>query len=238
MMNQMKHMPHPLASRLLAIFALLAITFAAGTASAQATRRPRRESNANRKARIARTVAETYGHRWEVGGGGGYERFRSGQFQQRDNQVTFWASTLYSISPKLGVLGEVRGGFGKAKLANILPSGNILAFKPQISEYSFMAGPSYRVIRKEKFSASVFATGGLGLGKFDGDSKGLTAADIGVWTGTFAPNFSAGVNLDLNLYPNLAFRLSPNYLGSVYGSTFQNNKGINAGFVYRFGKIQ
>ncbi len=231
-------MPHPPARLTLALLALLAITFATSAASAQSSRRPRRESNANRKARIARTIAETYSHRWEAGGGGGYERFRSGQFQQRDNQVTFWASTLYSLSPKLGVLGEVRGGFGKAKLTNILPSGNVLPFKPQISEYSFMAGPSYRIIRKEKFSASVFATGGLGLGKFDGDSKGLSAKDIGVWTGTFAPNFSAGVNLDFNLYPNLAFRLSPNYLGSVYGGTLQNNKGINAGFVYRFGKIK
>jgi hypothetical protein len=197
---------------------LLALSLAAIPASAQSAHRTRRESNANRKARIARTIAETYSHRWEAAGGGGYERFRSGTFQQRDNQVTFWASTTYSLNPKLGVIGEVRGGYGNAKIGNILPSGNVLTYNPKISEYSFMAGPSYRVVRKEKFSVSVFAEGGLGLGKFAGDSKGL--------------------NLDYNLYPNLAFRITPNYLGSTYGGTLQNNKSLNLGLVYRFGKIK
>jgi hypothetical protein len=217
---------------------LLALSLAVIPASAQSAHRTRRESNANRKARIARTIAETYSHRWEAAGGGGYERFRSGTFQQRDNQVTFWASTTYSLNPKVGVIGEVRGGYGNAKIGNILPSGNVLTYNPKISEYSFMAGPSYRVVRKEKFSVSVFAEGGLGLGKFAGDSKGLTAADIGVWKGDYGANFTAGVNLDYNLYPNLAFRITPNYLGSTYGGTLQNNKSLNLGLVYRFGKIK
>ena len=215
------------------VLALAAV--AISPASAQSTRRPRRESNANRKARIARTVAETYGHRWEVGGGGGYERFRSGQYQQQDNQITFWASTMYALNPKIGVIGEVRGAYGKAKLTNPLPSGNNLNFNPQISEYNFMAGPSYRFVRKEKFSVTGFAEGGMGLGKFDGDSKGLSAADIGVWTGNYAASFAAGANLDYNLYPNLAFRVTPTYLGTTFGGTLQNSKGVNVGVVYRFG---
>jgi hypothetical protein len=207
-------------------------------AAQQNAHRNRRETTATRKARIARTIEETYSHRWEVGGGGGFERFRSGQYQQQDNQVTFWASTLYSINPKLGVVGDVRGAYGHAKLTNPLPSGNYLGFSPQISEYNFMAGPSFRFVRKEKFSASVFGEGGIGLGKFAGDSKGLTAADIGVWTGDFAPSFSAGVNLDYNLFPNLAVRVTPNYLGSTFGNGVQNTKGLNIGVVYRFGKIK
>jgi hypothetical protein len=230
-----------LASRLLSTvgIALFLCVLAALPAAAQSTRRPRRESNANRKARIARTIAETYSHRWEAAGGGGYERFRSGQFQQRDNQVTFWASTTYQFTPKVGVIGEVRGGYGSAKLTQPLPCTTcFLGFKPQISDYSFMAGPSYRFIRKEKFAATVFAEGGVGIGKFDGASKGFTSADIGVWNATSAANFTAGVNLDYNLYPNLAFRVTPNYLGSTYAGTLQNNKGINLGVVYRFGQIK
>jgi hypothetical protein len=213
------------------------LVIAASPASAQWYVRcaPRRESNANRKARIARTIAETYAHRWEVGGGGGYERFRSGPYQQQDNQVTFWASTMYSLNPKLGIIGEVRGAYGKAKIGNILPSGNVLPFNPQISEYNFMAGPSYRFIRKEKFAASVFAEGGAGLGKFDGDSKGLSSSDIGVWNATTAASFTAGLNLDYNLYPNLALRVTPTYLGTTYAGTLQNSKGVNLGLVYRFG---
>ncbi len=231
--------PKRLAARLLFSIGIGVATLliVALPASAQ-QRRPRRESNANRKARIARTIAETYAQRWEVGGGGGYERFRSGPYQQRDNQVTFWASTMYSLNPKVGIVGEVRGAYGYAKIGNITPSGNVLTFNPQISEYNFMAGPSYRFLRKEKFSGSVFAEGGAGLGKFDGDSKGLTSADIGVWNATTAASFTAGLNLDYNLYPNLALRVTPSYLGTTYTGTLQNSKGINFGVVYRFGHIK
>ena len=71
---------------------LLAGLLATGAVAAEAqttTRRTRRESSANRKARIARTIAETYGHRYEVAGGGGYLRFQSGA-PQRNNEVTFF----------------------------------------------------------------------------------------------------------------------------------------------------
>jgi predicted aminopeptidase len=43
----------------------------------------RRETNAMRQARIRRTVEETYAHRWEIIGGGGYMRFRSGEYTKR-----------------------------------------------------------------------------------------------------------------------------------------------------------
>jgi len=210
------------------------------TASAQSTRRPRRESTANRKARIARTIEETYGHRWEAAGGGGYMRFRSGPNLRQNNEISFWADTLYSLSPKLGILGTVTGSYGNAKVGNVLPCspGCALPFDPQISEYAFMAGPSYRFVRKEKYSVSGFVQGGLDLGKFAGAAKGLTAADIGVWTGDFAPAFSAGLNLDYNFDPSFAFRVTPMYLGSTFDSTLQNSKALNMGFVYRFGKTK
>ena len=221
------------------LVAAFLLSFVAVDASAQSVHRSRRESNASRKARIERTIAETYGHRWEAAGGGGYERFRSGQYQQKDNQVTFWASTLYSLNPKLGIQGEVRGAYGHAKVGNLLPATtSTLSFNPKISEYNFMAGPSYRLRTREKYAVSVFGEGGVGLGKFAGDSKGLSAADIGVWTGDYAASFAAGVNLDYNFYPNLAFRLTPTYLGTTFGGTLQNSKGINAGVVYRFGKVR
>ena len=216
--------------------ALAGITLGGQTLVAQNTRPARRETTANRKARIDRTVAETYAHRWEVAGGGGYMRFRPGQYLQQSNQATFWASTMYALNPKLGIVGEVRGAYGTAKIGNILPSGDTLPFNPQISEYSFMGGPSYRFLAKEKYSVSGFVEGGAGLGKFAGDSKGLTAANIGVWTGDFAASFAAGANIDYNLYPNVALRITPNYLGTTYGGTLENSKGINFGVVYRFGQ--
>jgi len=211
---------------------LLFVIMASNPAAAQSTRRPRRESTANRKARIARTVDATYGHPWEAAGGGGYMRYRSGAYQRQDNQVSFWASTLYSLNPKLGILGTVQGSYGKAQIGNTI--FNIP--NPQISEYAFMAGPSYRVVRQEKYGVSVFAQGGLDLGKFAGGSKGFTASEIGVWPGDFAAAFSAGASLDYNFDPSLAVRVTPAYLGTTFGSTIQNSKVLNIGLVYRFGK--
>ncbi len=217
---------------------LLVLVSVSASAHGQTQRRPRRESTANRKARIARTIAETYGHRWEAGGGGGYMRYRSGPYLRQNNEVSFWASTMYSLNPKLGILGTIEGSYGKAKIGNLLPSGNTLSFNPQISEYAFMAGPNYRFLTKEKFGIAGFVQGGLGLGKFAGDSKGLTAADIGVWTGDYAAAFSVGANLDYNFDPALAVRVTPAYLGTTFGSTIQNSKSLNIGIIYRFGKIK
>ena len=213
----------------------------AGTAQAQSAHRTRRESNVNRQARIARTIEDTYSHRWEVGAGGGYLRFRSGQYLQRNNEVTFFLSGTYNLSPKLGVVGDVRGGFGSAKIGNTIY--NIP--NPLIQEFTFMAGPSYRFRAQEKYSVSGFATAGLVLGRFDNGAKGLSSSDIGLWNSTYRPAFSVGANLDYNLFPNLALRVQPNYLGTVFQQTvpggsvgsIQNNLGVNAGVVYRFGRI-
>lgn len=200
--------------------------------AAQSARRQRRESTANRKARIARTIEATYGHPWETAGGGGYMRYRSGPYLRQNNEVSFWASTLYSLNPKLGILGTVQGSYGKAQIGNTI--FNIP--NPQISEYAFLAGPSYRLIRQEKYGVTGFAQGGIDLGKFAGGSKGFTATEIGVWPGDFAAAFSAGVSLDYNFDPALAVRVTPAYLGTTFGGTIQNSKVLNIGLVYRFGK--
>jgi hypothetical protein len=208
-------------------------------AQAQSTRRERRESNQNRRNRIRRTIDETYGHRWETGGGGGYLRFRPGGNLQQNSEISFWTTTTFELNPKLGVVGDIRGAFGNAKLGN----NGLINYNPQISEYSFMAGPSYRFVRKEKFAVTAFATGGAAIGKFDGGSKGFTSSDFqavgyDLWNSGTAAAFSAGLNLDYNFFPNLAARVTPTYLGTTFGSKIENNKGLNIGLVYRFGKIK
>jgi hypothetical protein len=208
---------------------------AASPMKAQTVHRTRRESTANRKARIERAIEKTYGHRYEAAGGGGFMRFQPGPYLQQNSEVTFWASTNYALSPTLGIAGEVRGAYGNAKIGNNIYN---LPYKPQISQYSFLAGPSYRFLRKEKWSISGFGEGGMGLGKFAGDTKGLTAADLGLWTGDFTGAFSVGAHVDFNLYQNLALRATPNYLGTFYGGSFQHSKGLDVGVVYRFGKIK
>src|ERR1700679_1417281 len=180
---------------------LLAGFIASGVSAVEAqTHRTRRESNANRKARIARTIEDTYTHRWEVGGGGGYLRFRSGETLQKNNQVSFWTSGTYFLNPKFGIVGDVRGSYGNAKIGNTI--FNIP--NPQISQYTFMGGPSYRFYAREKTAISAFVTGGAAIGKFDSGAKNLTSADIHVWESNTRPVISAGVNLDYNLFPNFA----------------------------------
>jgi hypothetical protein len=234
---------------------LLAGILASGAVAVQGQtpRRTRRESSANRKARIARTIAETYNHRFEVAGGGGFLRFQSGSLLQRNNEVTFFMTTTYFLNPKLGIIADIRGAYGNAKIGNNTSSTStpppFLSFNPQISEYPFMGGVAYRLYAKEKFAASITAEGGAAIGKFDGGAKGLTSAELGVWQSTTKPVFSLGANFDYNFYPNLAFRVSPTYVGTFFRldptdtqhgppGTIQNNFGVNLGIVYRFGKIK
>ena len=206
------------------------------SASAQSSRLPRRESTANRKARIQRTIDQTYGHPWELAGGGGYMRYRSGPYLRQNNEVSFWATSIRSLSPALGIMGTVQGSYGNAKIGNTIY--NIP--DPQISEYAFMVGPNYRFVRHEKLAVAGFVQAGMDLGKFAGGSKGFSAANIGVWTGDYAPAFTVGASIDYNFDPSLAFRISPSYLGTTFGSTagnaIQNSKVLNLGLVYRFGK--
>jgi hypothetical protein len=227
---------------------LLAIVASGASAlEAQTTRRTRRESNANRQARIARTIEATYSHRYEVAGGGGFLRFRSGEYLQKNDEVTFFMTGTYFLNPKLGIVADVRGMYGNAKIGNSSP--NFLPFKPQISEYPFMGGVAYRVYAKEKVAVAVTGEGGAALGKFDGDTKGLPSSALGLWQSAIRPAFSVGVNVDYNFYPNLAMRLSPTYVGTFYQlspldpapnphGSFQSNLGFNIGVVYRFGKIK
>jgi hypothetical protein len=200
-------------------------------------RRARRETNASRQARIQRTINETYAHRYEVFGGGGFERFRPGEFLKKDNQITWAVNTTYYLNPKLGVIASAQGSFGRAESTQntAFPNENIIAPKPQINEYYFMAGPSYRFYAKEKFALSAQAQGGIGWGIFGGGSKGIPATDLGLWPDQTRAAFSFGVSADYNIYPNLAVRLTPQYIGTTFGGNVQNNVGFNAGVIYRFG---
>jgi len=221
---------------LAAVFILTLAALAGSAGQAQTTRKPGHETNANRKARIERQIKETYTHRWEVGGGGGWLRFRSGEYNQKNSEIAFWMDTTYYFNEKLGLTGEIRGGYGNAKPLQGVPDLNAVGY-PQISEYPFMAGPTYRLRTKLRYDVSVFALGGTAIGKFDGDLHNLPVSQFGFWPSTNArPAFSVGGNLDLNVYPNLAFRIAPSYLGTTFGGSLQNNVGFEMGLVFRFGR--
>jgi hypothetical protein len=196
-----------------------------------------RETNASRQARIQRTIQDTYSHRWEIIGGGGYMRFRSGEYTKKNNEVSWSTAANYYLNPKLAIVADAQGSFGDA---HALLDNTYGVYRPQINEYMFMGGLSYRFYRKEKVALSAQALAGEGWGIFSGGAKGLDGYQLGLWNDGFRPAFSLGVSADYNFYPNLAFRFTPTYVGTTFvgptGGTVQNNLGFNAGVVYRFGR--
>ena len=194
-----------------------------------------RRINNNRRARIQRNIQDAYSHKWEVAGGGGYLRFRTGQYLQKSNEIGFFASGTRILNSHWGAVADVRGNYGVGKIPN--PFALNAVYRPNISEYSFTGGAQYRFIAAEKYAVSAVGTGGVTLSKFGGDTKGLPSQDLGLWKDSNAnPTFTLGVNLDYNIYNNLAFRVQPTYVLTTFGSTVQNNLGVNLGVVYRFGR--
>lgn len=211
----------------------VALVPAAGAQKSKTQKRARRESNTARKARVARTIEATYTHKYEIFGGGGYMRFRSGDTLKKNNEVTWAANGSYYFSPKVAVIAAAGGEFGHAN-ASI---NNIYGvYKPQINEYTFLGGGSYRFYATERVALSAQALGGVGWGIFSGGSKGIPSTLLGIYPDGFRPAFSFAVSADYNFFPNLAFRFSPTYLGTTFGGGVQNNLGVNAGVIYRFGR--
>jgi hypothetical protein len=194
------------------------------------------ETNATRLARIARTTEETYSHRYEIFGGGGYLRFRSGEYLRKNNEITWAAAFNYYFNRKFAVVGDARGSFGNA---HAITNNEYGVYNPQINEYMFMGGVSYRFVAKEKFAVSAQALAGTSWGIFSGGSKNIPATDLGLWESGVRPAFSLGVSADYNIYPNVAVRFTPTWVGTNFvgpnGSTIQNNLGFNLGILYRFG---
>ncbi|MEG9432973.1 hypothetical protein [Terriglobus sp. ADX1] len=222
-----------------ALAASAALVLFAATATAQATSstptRGSRRLNANRQARIARNIADAYSHRWEVAGGGGFLRFRTGENLQKISEVNFFMNANYQLSPTLGIVGDVRGFYGSANIPNLFVKNGV--YSPQISEYTFMAGPQYRFYAKEKYTLSANVVAGVAMSKFGGDAKGLRSEDLGMWPDSNAKfAYSLSFIADYNIYNNLAVRVQPTYVGTTFGGTVQNNLGLQAGVVYRFGR--
>ncbi|HXS14303.1 MAG TPA: hypothetical protein VN734_16500 [Acidobacteriaceae bacterium] len=226
-----------LSAKLTAIATATLITVSAAAQTTQSGP-VRHETNASRQARIQRTIHDTYSHRWEIFGGGGYQRFRSGQNTQKNNEITWEFETHYFLNPKLSIVGDARGMFGNGKpLRNEFIAYNP---NPQINEYTFTGGASYRFYSRLHYALSAQALGGVGIGNFSGASKGLNYAQTGFWQDAARPAFIINLAGDINVFPNLAFRVLPTYVGTTFtspsGGSLQNSLGINFGVVYRFGR--
>jgi hypothetical protein len=188
---------------------------------------------ARRMQRRQRVIQDTYSHKFEIYGGGGYTRFRPGPSLQHINESLWNVGVTDYLRPRLGVTVDLRGYYGTA----FTYPGPYNIFKPSISEYSFMAGPQYRIVRREHWAISGQALVGGAKGNFNANGAELPGTFIGLWSNGTNVSFAAGVPIDYNLGTALAFRIQPGYWLTTFGGTAQvKNLGFNAGLVYRFGR--
>ena len=188
---------------------------------------------ARRAQRKQRVVQDTYSHKFEVYGGGGYTRFRPGASLQHINEAAWNGGFTDYLRGRLGVTGDLRGYYGTAFITpNVF---NI--FKPSISQYTFMAGPQYRLVRREHWAISAQGLVGGAKGNFNANGAALPGQFVGLWPSGTSFSAAVAVPIDYNISPGLAFRIQPGYWLSRFGSTAQvKNIGFNSGLVFRFGR--
>jgi hypothetical protein len=203
---------------------------------AEVLRQAQERVNARRKVRIRQIIADTYSHKYELDSGAGYLRFRPGDSLQHNSEVNWQVDLTDYLRGDLGVTVEGRGYYGTAYTGTHVASGLNQAYNPSISQYAIMAGPRYRFYKGLHWGWTGQVEAGVGHGNFGTGTNGLPPQLVGLYTNSTVLNVTAGASVDYNLGPGLAFRLTPNYLITNYGSTFQYNAGWNLGVVYRFGR--
>jgi hypothetical protein len=182
--------------------------------------------------RRAAAIREVYSHLYEAYVGFGYLRFTLPSPLQRVNEYNWDAGFTRYYSERLGVTLDGRGYYGTPFVYN--NESNVTT--PAISQYAVMLGPTYRFYLHPKYSIAGRVMGGWLLGDFSGDTEGVPISITHLYPDGNTYGVDASVIFEYNLGPGLGFRIAPNYFGSGFGSSFQNNLGFTTGLVYRFGK--
>ena len=165
-------------------------------------------------------------------------RFRSGDYTRRNNEIS-WATALnYYLNRKLAIVGDARGSFGDAHAHHQLQLSASTSLR-STSTPSWVAqlpllckGKDRRTAcRVSAVLAGASSPAAAKMFPVLFSASGVTAC---------VPPFQRVSTLDYNLYPNLAIRFSPTWVGTNFvganGSTIQSNIGFNMGVVYRFGR--
>lgn len=188
---------------------------------------------ARRRARRDAAIHDTYSHKYEIYGGGGYLRFRPGSALQHINETAWNVGFSDYLRPRIAATGEIRGYYGTAFIGN----NEFSIFKPAVSQYVFLGGPQYRFVQRVHWAISGQVLGGAAKGIFNGNSANFPGTLLGLWPNGTTFAIGAAVPIDYNLGPSLAFRISPNYLYTHFGGTAQvKGLGFTAGLVVRFGR--
>lgn len=196
-----------------------------------------------------------YNRRWDVYAGVAYTNFLAGpQLLQRANMGGWEAASTYWLNWHWGITGDARMYIGTS---GVFPNANGGMYNPhckpfsdnclqnptitgpRIMQYYFTAGPSYRVFRRAKASATFHTLFGGAWGIFDAATlRGLDVRTIGLFPTQWTFGSEIGGTFDYNYSPRLAFRiLQPDLMITRYSGTAQQNFAFSTGLLFRLGHL-
>jgi hypothetical protein len=192
---------------------------------------------ARREARRLQAIRDTYGQRYELFIGSGYQRFIPGPTLQHTTMYAFDLGLTRYFNPRLGITLDGRGNYGTAFVGLNFTS----ITRPAISTYDVMAGPVYRFKLRPRYSIAGRVMGGAAMSNFTSDTNrfGQICPPGGqclLYPDGTTYAFSGAIIGEANISPGLSLRLAPEAMGTGFGSTFQHDLGATFGVVYRFGK--
>jgi hypothetical protein len=192
---------------------------------------------ARREARRQQAIRDTYGQRYELFIGAGYQRFIPGPTLQHTTMYAFDLALTRYYSDRLGITLDGRGNFGTSFVGLNFSS----ITRPAISTYDIMAGPVYRFKMRPKYSIAGRVMGGAAMGNFTSDTNRFgqicpPGQQCLLYPDSTTYAFSGAIIGEANISPSLSLRLAPEAMGTGFGSTFQHDLGATFGVVYRFGK--
>ncbi len=187
---------------------------------------------ARREQRRAQAIHDTYSPVWEAYLGTGFLRYKPGPNLQKTTFYSWDAAMTRYQTERLGITLDGRGYYGTAYVG-LNPSS---VTRPAISEYAVMAGPTYRLYMRPKYSISARGMGGMALSNFSSDTNKFGGEYLGLYPDQTTYALNGSIVGEANLAPNFSLRLAGDYYATGLGSEMQNAFGFNWGFVYRFGK--
>ena len=179
-----------------------------------------------------------YDNKYDVYGGIGFAHFNAGpSLLSGSNLGGFDISGTRWLNSRLGATANIRGYYG----TNGAQKNSFGVKGPFVMEHLGMGGVTVRAKQNIHAALDFHALFGFDYGSFDRDlgtqpgdpSQPVTPAEVGFFNNgaTFAT--ALGGSLDLNRSPQLAFRISPDFLYTRFGGVPQNEFAISVGIIYR-----
>lgn len=154
----------------------------------------------------------------------------------KQNMSGWVGSATGYAAPFFGVTVEISAGFGSAN-----PPSGVQAPALHFKEYSYLAGPQFRVVDKQKVQVGVKAMiggvfGQVNLSSYTTPDQAQALGNAG-YAGFNQTKFAAeiAVPIDFTLSKLVALRFEPGLYLTDFSKTSQSNFRFSIGPVFRFG---